>query len=77
MQLSIKPIFFPRAATLIVTDDPIPRDMFYDGRLKMERGAVVLRLAPSWFRYFTVLVGLMLNQGFKFRVCIKTIRIIS
>jgi len=40
-----------RAATLIVTDDPIPRDMFYDGRLKMERGAVVLRLAPSWFRF--------------------------
>ena len=25
--------------------------MFYDGNLKMERGAVVLRLAPSWFRF--------------------------
>ena len=41
---------FYRAATLIVTDDPIPRDMFYDGRLKNERGAVVLRVAPTWFR---------------------------
>ena len=28
---------------MIVTDDPIPRDMFYNGRLKNERGAVVLR----------------------------------
>jgi hypothetical protein len=36
---------------LIVTDDPVPRDIFYNGRLKNERGAVVLRLAPSWFRY--------------------------
>jgi hypothetical protein len=40
-----------RAATLIVTDDPVPRDIFYNGRPKNERGAVVLRLAPSWFRY--------------------------
>ena len=24
--------------------------MFYDGRVKMEQGAVVLRLAPTWFR---------------------------
>lgn len=40
-----------RAASLIVTDDPIPRDMFYDGNMKLERGAVVLRLAPTWFRF--------------------------
>eukprot|EP00095_Tigriopus_kingsejongensis_P008406 maker-scaffold9_size846264-snap-gene-6.16 protein:Tk08406 transcript:maker-scaffold9_size846264-snap-gene-6.16-mRNA-1 annotation:"hypothetical protein LOTGIDRAFT_122035" len=40
-----------RAASLVVTDDPIPRDMFYNGNLKMERGAVVLRLAPTWFRF--------------------------
>jgi len=40
-----------RAATLIVTDDPVPRDMFYNGRLKNERGAVVLRVSPSWFRF--------------------------
>jgi len=39
-----------RAATLTVTNDPIPRDMFYDGRVKNERGAVVLRISPSWFR---------------------------
>jgi len=40
-----------RAATLTVTDDGVPRDMFYDGRMKLERGAVVLRLAPTWFRF--------------------------
>jgi len=39
-----------RAATLTVTDDPIPRDLFYNGNVKNERGAVVLRIAPSWFR---------------------------
>lgn len=40
-----------RAATLVVTEDKVPRDMFYDGRMRMEKGAVVLRLAPSWFRF--------------------------
>ena len=39
-----------RAASLIVSDDLVPRDMFYDGRMKPERGAVVLRVSPSWFR---------------------------
>ena len=33
-----------------MTDDPIPRDMFYDGNMKLEKAAVVLRLAPTWFR---------------------------
>ena len=40
-----------RAATLIVTRDPIPRDIFYNGHVKNERGAVVMRLAPTWFRF--------------------------
>lgn len=40
-----------RAASLAVTEDPVARDMFYDGRLKQERAAVVLRLAPTWFRF--------------------------
>jgi uncharacterized protein YdiU (UPF0061 family) len=34
----------------VVSDDPVIRDQFYDGNPKPERGAVVLRLAPSWFR---------------------------
>lgn len=40
-----------RAAALVVTDDTVLRDMFYDGRVRQERGAVVLRLAPTWFRF--------------------------
>ncbi|KAK9527528.1 hypothetical protein VZT92_014082 [Zoarces viviparus] len=39
-----------RAASLIVSDEPVTRDQFYDGNVKTERGAVVLRLARSWFR---------------------------
>ncbi|WAQ99461.1 SELO-like protein [Mya arenaria] len=39
-----------RAASLVVSDDPVIRDQFYNGNIKKERAAVVLRLAPSWFR---------------------------
>ncbi|XP_056869560.1 protein adenylyltransferase SelO-like isoform X2 [Takifugu flavidus] len=39
-----------RAASLIVSDEPVLRDQFYDGNVKAERGAVVLRVARSWFR---------------------------
>jgi uncharacterized protein YdiU (UPF0061 family) len=40
-----------RAAALIVSDDPVVRDQFYNGFPKTERAAIVLRLAPSWFRF--------------------------
>lgn len=40
-----------RAAALVVSDDPVLRDQFYNGFTKTERAAVVLRLAPSWFRF--------------------------
>uniref|UniRef100_A0A3B4ZN00 Selenoprotein O n=2 Tax=Stegastes partitus TaxID=144197 RepID=A0A3B4ZN00_9TELE len=39
-----------RAASLIVSEEPVVRDQFYNGNMKTERGAVVLRLAKSWFR---------------------------
>ncbi|XP_028288606.1 protein adenylyltransferase SelO, mitochondrial-like isoform X2 [Parambassis ranga] len=39
-----------RAASLIVSEEPVLRDQFYNGNVKTERGAVVLRLAQSWFR---------------------------
>jgi len=39
-----------RAAALVVSDDVVARDIFYDGHPKMEKCAVVLRLAPTWFR---------------------------
>ncbi|XP_048806868.1 protein adenylyltransferase SelO-like isoform X2 [Lagopus muta] len=37
-----------RAASLVVSDDDVWRDQFYNGNIKKER--VVLRLAKSWFR---------------------------
>lgn len=40
-----------RAASLVVSEEPVLRDQFYNGHVKTERGAVVLRLAKSWFRF--------------------------
>lgn len=40
-----------RAAALVVSEDPVLRDKFYKGYLEAERAAVVLRIAPSWFRF--------------------------
>uniref|UniRef100_A0A8C3TDY8 Selenoprotein O n=2 Tax=Chelydra serpentina TaxID=8475 RepID=A0A8C3TDY8_CHESE len=39
-----------RAASLAVSNDDVWRDQFYNGSVKKERGAVVLRVAKSWFR---------------------------
>ncbi|XP_036376885.1 protein adenylyltransferase SelO-like [Megalops cyprinoides] len=39
-----------RAASIILSEEPVWRDQFYNGNVKKERGAVVLRLAKSWFR---------------------------
>lgn len=40
-----------RALSLVTTGDEILRDMFYDGRPKLEPGAVVCRVAPSFLRF--------------------------
>ncbi|XP_033748602.1 protein adenylyltransferase SelO-like [Pecten maximus] len=40
-----------RAASLVVSDDPVTRDQFYDGHPQTERAAVVLRISQSWFRF--------------------------
>ncbi|XP_075853616.1 protein nucleotidyltransferase YdiU-like isoform X1 [Microcebus murinus] len=39
-----------RAASLVVSDDEVWRDQFYNGNITKERGAIVLRAAKSWFR---------------------------
>jgi len=39
-----------RAAALVVSNDLVKRDQFYNGNIRKERAAIVLRLAPSWFR---------------------------
>ena len=40
-----------RAVSLVISDDPVIRDPFYNGTIIREKAAVVLRLAPSWFRF--------------------------
>ncbi|XP_045391136.1 protein adenylyltransferase SelO-like isoform X3 [Lemur catta] len=36
--------------SLVVSDDEVWRDQFYNGNITKERGAIVLRAAKSWFR---------------------------
>ncbi len=40
-----------RALCLVTTGEEVERDMFYDGRPKMEPGAIVCRVAPSFIRF--------------------------
>ncbi|MBV8157483.1 MAG: YdiU family protein, partial [Dyella sp.] len=40
-----------RALSLVVTGDTVVRDMFYDGHLQEEPGAIVCRVAPSFIRF--------------------------
>ncbi len=40
-----------RALCLVATGENVERDMFYDGRPKMEPGAIVTRVAPSFIRF--------------------------
>ncbi len=39
-----------RALSLVTTGEDVIRDMFYDGRLEAEPGAIVCRVAPSFIR---------------------------
>ena len=40
-----------RALSLVGTGDSVMRDMFYDGNAKLEPGAIVCRVAPSFLRF--------------------------
>lgn len=40
-----------RAAAIVVSNDQVIRDLLYDGHPKLEKTAVVLRVAPTWFRF--------------------------
>jgi serine/tyrosine/threonine adenylyltransferase len=42
-----------RALSLVLTGEPVVRDMFYDGHPQAEPGAVVCRVAPSFTRFGT------------------------
>lgn len=43
-----------RCATLITSSDTVMRDLVYNGQISNEKTAVVLRLAPSWFRFGSI-----------------------
>ncbi|KIO77154.1 hypothetical protein TH53_10980 [Pedobacter lusitanus] len=40
-----------RALALVTTGDQVMRDLFYDGRSAYEKGAIVMRTAPSFLRF--------------------------
>jgi uncharacterized protein YdiU (UPF0061 family) len=40
-----------RALSLALTGDPVQRDLLYDGNAKLEPGAVVCRVAPTFLRF--------------------------
>ncbi|MGY0034353.1 protein adenylyltransferase SelO family protein [Pedobacter sp. NJ-S-72] len=40
-----------RALALVSTGDQVMRDLFYDGHLAYEQGAIVMRTAPSFLRF--------------------------
>ncbi len=40
-----------RALGIVTTGDDVLRDMFYDGNAAYEKGAIVLRVAPSFLRF--------------------------
>jgi len=40
-----------RALALVSTGDEVMRDLFYDGQLAYEKGAIVMRTAPSFLRF--------------------------
>ncbi|RDD47790.1 UPF0061 protein [Trichoplax sp. H2] len=52
-----------RAASIVTSDEPIWRDQFYDGHPRAEKAGIVLRLAPSWFRFGSIEI-LHYNQEF-------------
>jgi uncharacterized protein YdiU (UPF0061 family) len=39
-----------RAGALVVSDSKVKRDKFYNGNVKLERCAVVLRVSPTFMR---------------------------
>jgi len=40
-----------RALSLVLTGDPVLRDMFYNGNAAYEPGAIVMRVAPTFIRF--------------------------
>lgn len=65
-----------RALSLVATGEQVMRDMFYDGHARLEPGAVVCRVAPSFLRFgnFELLAARQDLAGLRRLVdyCVKT-----
>ena len=40
-----------RAASLVIADEKVKRDPFYDGRIRFEKAAIVLRVCETFLRF--------------------------
>jgi uncharacterized protein YdiU (UPF0061 family) len=63
-----------RAASLVTSDDAAWRDQFYDGHPRQEPTAVVLRLAPSWFRIGSLEI---LHRNKEFELLRQTVDLVT
>ena len=56
-----------RALSLVATGDKVIRDMFYDGNLEYEPGAIVMRVSPTFLRFgnFEVLAARGENENLR------------
>ena len=60
-----------RAAMLVTsTSDKVYRDVFYNGNIKPEPVAIVLRLAPNWIRFGSF--ELHIGKNGRFGQCIMS-----
>ena len=40
-----------RAVSLVIADEDVKRDPFYNGRIRIEKAAIVLRMSESFMRF--------------------------
>ena len=56
-----------RAGSLVITDEDVRRDPFYNGRIRIEKAAIVLRISEVFIRFGSLEVclpaGNMVSQN--------------
>ena len=62
-----------RAASLVMSNEAAWRDQFYNGHLRQEPTAIVLRLAPSWFRIGSLEI---LHRNREFELLHQTVELV-
>ena len=66
-----------RAAALVVSDDTVIRDQFYNGRPELERAAIVMRIAPSFLRFGSLEILARNNEIPELRKLLDFILVVS